>query len=115
MTLEEAYEVTGSDYKEIMECLGNEAMVRKYAFKFLDDDSFDKLCKATEEDNREEAFRASHTIKGLATNLCFTRLREKASELTEQLRSREESADPVLFTNLKNAYEELVFALRECE
>ena len=37
--------------------------------------------------NREEAFRAAHTIKGICANLAFNTLLASSEELTEALRN----------------------------
>ena len=41
-----------------------------------------------EEENLEAAFRAAHTLKGVAQNMGFDNLAESSSILTEALRSR---------------------------
>ena len=41
-----------------------------------------------EEENLEAAFRAAHTLKGVAQNMGFDNLAESSSVLTEALRSR---------------------------
>ena len=49
---------------------------------------FENLKKALEEENLEAAFRAAHTLKGVAQNMGFDNLAESSSVLTEALRSR---------------------------
>ena len=49
--------------------------------------SFSQLQSTLEEKNVEEAFRAAHTLKGVAQNLGFTPLYEATATLTEVLRA----------------------------
>ena len=74
MNLQECYEALGGDFEDVLSRLRSEKLVQKFVLKFLNDKSFDLLCSSLEEENYEEAFRASHTIKGVCQNLSFTRL-----------------------------------------
>lgn len=40
MTIEECYEAIESDYKSVFKRFGNDAMVKRFAIKFLNDPSF---------------------------------------------------------------------------
>ncbi len=86
MTLETCYATMGADYNDVLGRLRSERLVQKFVLKFLDDKSFDLLCSSFAAGNYEDAFRASHTIKGMCQNLSFTKLMESSSELTESLR-----------------------------
>ena len=90
MTLKEMYESIGSNYDNVLGRLMTEALVSKFVFLFKEDDSFGNLETSFNEKNRDEAFRAAHTLKGVAQNLGFDRLYQKSSELTEFLRGRED-------------------------
>ena len=65
MNLQECYEALGGDFEDVLSRLRSEKLVQKFVLKFLNDKSFDLLCSSLEEENYEEAFRASHTIKGV--------------------------------------------------
>ena len=69
MTLEQVYAAIGGDYKGVMERLPSADFVRRFALKFLQDDSFPNLKKALEEKDAPTAFRAAHTLKGVCQNL----------------------------------------------
>lgn len=86
MTLKECYAALGGDYDEVMGRLRSERLVQKFVLKFLDDGSYDLLCRSLEAGNRTEAFRAAHTIKGVCGNLAFTELLASSERLTEALR-----------------------------
>lgn len=87
MCLKECYIALGGDYDDVISRLRTEKLVQKFVLKFLNDPSYDNLCKALDEENYEEAFRASHTIKGVCQNLSFTKLYQSSHALTEALRS----------------------------
>lgn len=110
--LEDMYKALGGDYNEVMLRIPSEALIRRFAGKFLDDTSFQDLEKGLESQDWESAFRAAHTLKGVALNLGFGNLCRAASALTEALRSREPLTDFSLYDNVKAAYEQTVDAIR---
>ncbi len=86
MTLQECYAAFGGDYEGVVARLRSEKTVKKFALKFLNDKSYGLLCSSLEKGDYGEAFRASHTLKGLCQNLGFSRLLESSTRLTEALR-----------------------------
>ena len=72
MTLEQVYAAIGGDYKGVMERLPSADFVRRFALKFLQDDSFPNLTKALEETDTPTASRAAPTLSGVFQNLHFT-------------------------------------------
>ena len=50
----------------------NERLYEKYLFRFLEEPTFPELFKAIEEDRREDARRAAHSLKGITATLGFT-------------------------------------------
>lgn len=86
MTLKECYASLNGDYDEVMGRLRSERLVQKFVLKFLADGSYELLCSSLEAGDREEAFRAAHTIKGVCANLGFTSLLDSSEKLTEALR-----------------------------
>ena len=71
MTLKECYDALGGNYEDTVRRLYNEKLVEKFLFKFEEDPSFENLKKALEEENLEAAFRAAHTLKGVAQNIVY--------------------------------------------
>lgn len=86
MDTETFYAKIGGDYNETMSRLITEERVLRFVRKFPADGSFNALKEALASSAQEEAFRAAHTLKGVAQNLGFTALYEKASAVTEVLR-----------------------------
>lgn len=87
MTIRECYEAMGADFDSVLIRLCSEAMIQKFAMKFLDDHTFDQLTSAITEQRIDDAFRAAHTLKGVCVNLGFDSLSQVSSELTEMLRT----------------------------
>ena len=86
MTIQECYAQLGGSYEDVCTRLPSQRLVEKFVAKFPNDESYNTLCEAMAQQNRTEAFRAAHTLKGVAANLGFTRLMNSASQLTEALR-----------------------------
>ena len=87
MNIKGCYEAFGGDYDDVLARLSKEERVEKYILRFLDDQSFEQLKVALTEGNMELAFRAAHTLKGVAQNLSLTPIFEIDFELTETLRN----------------------------
>ncbi len=111
MTLKECYETIGGDYEDAVRRLMSEALLKRFVIKALEDKSFQNLLAALEKENWEEAFRAAHTLKGVALNLSFTRLAVSASELTECLRGQNGPAPEALTRQVKEDYERTMAAV----
>lgn len=86
MTLSEFYSSIGESLEEVIERLRMESRVVKYLGLFLSDPSFNELKDAFAANDVKTAFRAAHTLKGVAANLGLNKLSSSSSELTEDLR-----------------------------
>ena len=114
MTIRECYNELGGDYAEVKNRLCRDKLIQRLIAKFPNDDSYCRLCRAIKEGNREEAFLAAHTLKGVSANLGFARLLDSADKLTELLRSSPycipDEAD-LLMENVMGDYELTVAAI----
>lgn len=115
MTLENCYAAMGGDYADAMGRLRSERMVQKFVLKFPKDGSFDLLCRSWEAKDYQEAFRASHTIKGICQNLSINRLGGSATRLTEALRDGWTPQADALVEEVKRDYQDTVEAIRVFE
>lgn len=104
MNLEELYKSLHGDYAEAKARLMSDGLIEKFVLKFLADPSMQQLRDAIASGDLATAFRAVHTLKGVAANLSFSELRETASALTEQLRRGDGTVDDVLLMKVENAY-----------
>ena len=86
MKLNEFYVAVDGNYEDAMERLQNEMFVVKFLRMLPRDGSMMLLEKAMADGRANDAFRAVHTLKGIALNLSLTKLAAACSQLTEALR-----------------------------
>ncbi len=113
MNIKECYQMMNGDYDGVISRLIKEERVRKFVLKFLDDPSYQLLCTSLENCQYEEAFRASHTIKGICQNLGFTQLYFSSNELTEKLRNHDYDNLDGLLEKVKENYQEVICAVEK--
>lgn len=112
--MREAYEKIGVDYDGACVRLMGQEMLVRFALKFLDDESMDKLEVAMAAGDAKSAFMAVHTLKGLSQNLGFDNLYEPAVVVTEALRGADavDGAREGMYA-LQQQYASTMSALRE--
>ncbi len=117
MDLRECYAELGGDYEGVVGRFHGERLVLKFTLKFLEDGSYALLRDSLGDGRMEEAFRASHTLKGVCQNLGFTKLYESSAALTEALRAcgpLPPEADG-LFLQVTEDYERTAAAIRRLQ
>ena len=112
MTIQVCYEKTGGNYDEIMNRFMNENMVRKFVLKFPQDGSMELFKKSWAEQDYDTAFRAMHTLKGVAVNLGFNALYEVSSALTEKLRNKEYDHLEGMIKDVETQYQIVIDAIK---
>ncbi len=90
ITIEALKEYGADTEKGLAMCMGNEALYLRLVGSVPEEVRFSELSKAIEEKNLDAAFDAAHALKGAVGNLSLTPLYEKASNITEHLRARED-------------------------
>ena len=85
------------------------------AFQFLDGRQQGSLESAINSQDWEAAFRAAHTLKGVAQNLGFQRLYLSSTALTEALRGPRPLTDPALREAVAMDQAALLTAIQELE
>lgn len=111
MTAEQIAELEKLDinYKDGLERFaGMEGMFLKFLKKFPNDPSFSDLKKYLDEKNVEEAFRAAHTLKGVASNLAMETLYTVSSEITELLRAKKLDEGIEYFPKVAEVYDKII-------
>ncbi len=111
MTLSELYIVLGGDVHAVLARIPSEAMIRKFAKMYTQDTSFAALRQAVDACDWDGAFRAAHTLKGVALNLGFSYLADAASALTEHLRGGKALTQPALLAAVQSAHAQALRAL----
>ncbi len=113
MTLKECYDVFGGNYENVFSRLRSEKLILKFVFRFLEDPSYELLCKSIEEHNDEEAFRAAHTIKGICQNLGFDVLLKSSSEMADAYRHGKTPDADQIFESFKKDYQHTISAIQQ--
>ena len=103
----------GSDYAEVLVRLTKEERIEKYVVKFLEDTTYQELCKAKEAGDYKAVFLAIHTLKGVSQNLGFGKLYEASYELTEAVRGGVKLQDEALFDAVSVAYAKTVGVIKQ--
>lgn len=104
MTMSECYQALGGNYKDVLARFRSEERIAKYIIKFLQDQSFHNLQAALETGDADTAFRAAHTLKGVAQNLGLDQLSNSSVQITEALRTKDLSQATALFSVVSSDY-----------
>ena len=115
MTLEAFYAKIGGNSADVLRRLPSEAMVRKFIGKYPADTSWGSLESGINSQDWEAAFRAAHTLKGVAQNLGFQKLYLSSAALTEALRGPKPLTDPALREAVALDQAALLTAIQELE
>lgn len=115
MTLEECYAAMGGDYADAVGRLRSERMIQKFVLKVPKDESFNLLRRSWDAKDYAEAFRASHTIKGICQNLSITRLGDSAARLTDALRGGWTPPADALAEEVFRDYQDTINAIQTYE
>ncbi len=113
MSLELFYDRVGGSLEDTLRRLPGEGFVKKFLLRYLDDPSFSQLEDAVARSDWESAFRAAHTVKGVAQNLGLGDLYRSADVLTEALRGGREPTDRALLCAVETAQAEVLAGIRE--
>ncbi len=84
---------------------GNEGLMFRLLKRFLDDASIVQLGEAVEAGNMEDAFRAVHTLKGVAGNLGLGALFDSCAPLVERTRQGDGTDTAALYQEVKRQYD----------
>lgn len=116
--ISEVYAKIGGTYETAKGNLMLDRLIEKYVFKFPHDPSFAALEKAMAERNVEAGFVASHTLKGVALNLAFSKLAKASSDLTDSMRAAVRSGYTweqydEMYAIVKEEYQKVITAIKE--
>ena len=87
MKLDEFFRCVGGDYGEAKARFQNDERIVRFLNMFPGDDSMQNLRNAMNAGDTTTAFRAVHTLKGVALNLGLGSLAHASSQMTEALRA----------------------------
>ena len=115
MTIEQCYQQFGGDYAGVSSRLRRPETLKRLLLLFLQDTNMDDFLKAKAENRESDAFRAVHTLKGLALNMGFTALAKESSDLTELFRNGIMEGREPLTARTREEYKKVVDALRQLD
>lgn len=104
MTIKEFYAIIDENFNDVLSRFRKEERIERFVKMFLDDKSFIDIIDCFKAQNIEGAFRASHTLKGLAANLGFSRLAKISSDITEYLRPLKDMNCSTMINDLEKEY-----------
>ena len=107
MTIREFYTLVGGSYDDMSERFPSDALILRFLTMLPQDGSMELLARS------KTAFRAVHTLKGVALNLGLTALAGVCSEMTEALRGSDTlpASAPALFEAVQREYDKVTGAL----
>ena len=109
MTIRECYEQINGDYEDVLRRLMDDHRIQKILHYFQEENLLEELEAFIDEKDYTEAFRISHSIKGVCLNLGFTRLQESSSELCEALKDGKKPENlEKLFEAVKKDYRNII-------
>lgn len=91
----------------------NVDLYEKFLNKFPVDPCMDQIRAAFQNNDLDEAFRAAHTLTGVAGNLSFIRLHHAVFGMTEALRTGDFAYGLECLPGVEMAYDEVMKALVE--
>ena len=91
----------------------NERLYEKYLFRFLEEPTFPELFKAIEEDRREDARRAAHSLKGITATLGFTSLNTSVKAQEFEFKNGRWEEGNQYTDELKKEYARIISVLRD--
>lgn len=101
----------GVNWEEVKgRLVGNEDLVEKFMFKFIDDPGMEILKKGLDNNDPKEAFQGAHALKGVASNLALegNGFLADVKEITEILRPERIDNAAQVYEKLRPKYDDLI-------
>ena len=95
MTIREFYTLVGGSYDDMSDRFPSDALILRFLTMLPQDGSMELLARSMDTADAKTAFRAVHTLKGVALNLGLTALAGVCSEMTEALRGSDTLPAPL--------------------
>lgn len=94
---------------------GNEGLLRRFAMRFPQDDTYQKLKDAVAKSDAHEIETTAHTLKGVAANLGFGRLQNACNDLVLAVREGRTADVPALYKEVNSEYENILLFLGQVD
>lgn len=86
---------------------GNVDLYTRFLFKFLQDDTYQKIGAALQCEDWQAMHTEAHTLKGVAGNLCLNKLQQTSADIVAALRAGNFAAAKDAYGKLASAYQEI--------
>ena len=113
MKLDEFFRCVGGGYGEAKARFQNDERIVRFLNMFPGDDSMQNLTNAMNTGDTTTAFRAVHTLKGVAQNLGFDGLYRAAFALTEEMRGGAPLKNAALYDAVAKQQQIVIDAVRQ--
>ena len=111
ITIEKLQQYGVNTKEGLARCMGMEKFYFRMLGMGLKNDSFEKLGKALEDGNLEEAFEQAHALKGVVGNLALTPIYDPLADMTEMLRAKKDADYVAMYKPIKEIRDKLVAEL----
>ena len=111
LTIEKLQEYGVNTKEGLARCMNNANFFMRMIGMGLKNDSFEKLGKALEDNNLDEAFEQAHALKGVVGNLALTPIYNPLAEMTEMLRAKKDVDYIAMYAPIKELRDKMVAEL----
>lgn len=116
MNIQEFYDSIDENYENVSSrMMGNQKLVEKFVRKFLEDPTYKQIKESVEKMDYDEILRATHTMKGIASNLEFTQLQQKSAKAVDMIRAGEKETVLPVIDEIEKEYQKVVDAIQELD
>ena len=128
MNIQEFYDSIDENYENVSSrMMGNQKLVEKFVRKFLEDPTYKQIkeshhnptYKQIKESvymlDYDEILRATHTMKGIASNLEFTQLQQKSAKAVDMIRAGEKETVLPVIDEIEKEYQKVVDAIQKLD
>lgn len=110
--LEKLYAEGNGDLQNVLGRMRSPERVQKFLGFFVQDPTYDTLKSSIESQDWESAFRAAHTMKGVASDMGFLELSKAASDVTEEFRAERYDEGVALMPAVDDLYAKAITAIQ---
>ena len=109
MNIQEFYDSIDENYENVSNrMMGNQKLVEKFVRKFLDDPTYEQIKEAVNKMDYDEILRTTHTMKGIASNLEFTRLQQKSAKAVDMIRAGQREEVLPVISEIEKEYQKVI-------
>ena len=116
MNIQEFYDSIDENYENVSSrMMGNQKLVEKFVRKFLEDPTYKQIKESVEKMDYDEILRATHTMKGIASNLEFTQLQQKSAKAVDMIRAGQREEVLPVIGEIEKEYQKVVDAIQKLD